>query len=1000
MPFAPARPNLCWGARVAAALVLAATPALALDPGRALASYSVDAWSVDRGLPENSVFAVVQTRDGYLWVGTTGGLARFDGLRFTTFDKTNTSAIRHNQIQALLEDHAGALWIGTYGGGLACLKDGRFRSYTTRDGLASDTVRSISQSRDGTLWIGTHGAGLARLQDGVFRTLTIRDGLAGDLVRAVRASRDGTVWVGTNHGLNRLRGEVVETLTTGTGLLHENVTSLFEDRRGRMWIGTSGGLNVYADGRLHGYTTSDGLSAGRVFSIQEDRDGNLWVGTEGGGLNRFRGGRFEAVRAKDGLGSDAVRALHEDREGNLWIGTYGGGLARVRDGFVVHTAQDGLPDDHVRAVLEDRRGSVWAATAAGLGRWQDGRWRSYTKEAGLSDDAVLSLCEDHVGALWVGTRDGGLHRFLDGRFQVFTTRQGLPNNTVMAIAEGRDGVLWVGTEGGVARFAQGRFTVYGTAQGLSFPEVRAIHEDRRGDLWIGTFGGGLNRFRDGRFTSWTRREGLSNDFVYSIHEDADGALWIGTLGEGLNRIQDGRLTVFRVKDGLFHDVIFRVMEDDHDNLWMSSNRGIFRVSRRDLLEHAAGRRAHVTSVSYGVADGMKTNECTGGPQPAGWRARDGRLWFPTRKGLVVIDPEHVRANTLPPPVAIEQVRADRIELPPGAALEAPPGRGELEFQYTGISFLGPENMRFRYKLEGFDADWVEAGTRRLAHFTNLAPGTYRFRVKAQNKDGVWNEGGAVVDVRLAPHFYQTRWFLASAILGALASAVGLTLAAGWGIHRVRVSQMKARFGAVLAERNRIARELHDTLDQAFTGLGLQLDAALARLGRRDIDSARAHLDVARQLVRHSQSEARRSVRDLRSTTLEGVDLATALSRAAAQISAGTLVRIVVHIQGTARPLSSDVEQNLLRIGQEALTNAIKHAQAHEVHVDLSFDADRVELHVRDDGRGFDAASPEARTGHFGLLGMRERADQLGGELHLRSGPDRGTEVVVAVPVGK
>jgi ligand-binding sensor domain-containing protein/signal transduction histidine kinase len=989
MPFARVLSCFRWAA---AALILAPSAGLALDSRRPLRSYSLDAWSVDRGLPENSVFSIAQTADGYLWVGTTEGLARFDGLRFTVFDKANTPAIHHNQVQALLQDHAGALWIGTYGGGLVRLKDGRFQSYTTREGLAGDTVRAFSESRDGVLWVGTHGGGLGRLENGVFRTLTRRDGLASDLIRAVHAARDGTVWVGTNHGLNRLRGDAVETITPQTGILHEIVTSLFEDHRGRIWIGTNGGLSVYENGRFRGYTTDDGLSANRIFSIQEDGDGDLWVGTDGGGLNRFHDGRFEALRAKDGLGSEVVRALYQDGEGSLWIGMHGGGLGRLRDGFVVHTAQDGLPDDQVRAVLEDRQGAVWAATASGLGRWQYGRWRSYTKEAGLSDNVVLSLHEDHEGALWIGTRDGGLHRFQGGRFQVYTTAEGLPDNTVMAIGESRDGTLWVGTNSGLARFAQGRFTVYGAAEGLTNLEVRAIHEDRRGDLWIGTFGGGLNRLRDGRFTPVTRREGLSNDFVYCIHEDGDGALWIGTLGDGLNLIRDGRVTVFRVRDGLFHDMIFRVLEDDRGKLWMSSNRGIFRVDRRELLEQAAGRRARVSSVAYGVADGMKTNECTGGPQPAGWRTRDGRLWFPTRKGLVVIDPEQVRSNTLPPAVVIEQVRADRAELLPGALLEVAPGRGELEFQFTGISFVGAEHMRFRYQLEGFDTEWVDAGTRRVAHFTNLSPGSYRFRVKAQNKDGFWNERGAAVDVRLLPHFYQTRWFAVLALLAVLAVA--------GGIHRLRVAQVRARFGAVLAERSRIARDLHDTLEQAFTGLALQLDAARSRLGQRDADAARSHLDTARQLLRHSRSEARRSVSDLRSTTLEGADLATALSRAAEQLSAGTLVRIVVHIRGTPGPLPSGVEQNLFRIGQEAVTNAIKHAQAHEVEIDLSFHADRVELHVRDDGRGFDAGSMGMPSGHFGLLGMRERAEQLGGELRLRSRPERGTEVMVAVPIGK
>ena len=984
--------------RLAAACFLAA-PALALEDGRPLARHSVESWTVDRGLPENSVLAIGQTRDGYLWVGTTQGLARFDGLRFTVFDTANTPAIRHNQIQALFEDASGALWIGTYGGGLARLKDGRFEAFTTREGLSGDTVRSVTQTPDGAVWVGTHGAGLARFQGGRFRTLTTRDGLAGDLVRVVRSARDGTLWVGTNHGLNRIQGDRIDTLTTATGLLHDNVTSLFEDARGRMWIGTSGGLNVWDEGRLRGFTTADGLSANRVFALQEDRAGNLWIGTEGGGLARFGGGRFEALRAGDGLGSDAVRALHEDDAGNLWIGTYGGGLARLRDGFVVHTTRDGLPDDQVRAVLEDDRGSMWAATAGGLGRWDGVAWRSYTKEAGLADDVVLALHQDRAGALWVGTRDGGLHRLQDGRFRVFTTAEGLPHNTVMAIHEGRDGGLWVGTEGGVARLAGGRFTVYGTAQGLSFPEVRAIHEDRHGDLWVGTFGGGLDRLRDGRFTAWTRRDGLSNDFVYSIHEDAEGALWVGTLG-GLNRIQDGRIAVFRVADGLFHDVIFQILEDGAGELWMSTNRGIFRVDRKELVERAAGRRAGVRSVAYGIADGMRTNECAGGAQPAGWLARDGRMWFPTRKGLVVVDPRSLRGRSRPPRVVIEEMRADRSPVSLQPVVEVSPGRGELEFQYTAITFVGAESTTFRYRLEGFDPDWVDAGRRRLAHFTNLAPGTYRFRVQAQDKDGLWSEEGASVRLRLAPRFHQTAWFLVLVAVAALALAVGGPLAVVRGIHRLRLAQMQARFAAVLAERNRIARELHDTLEQAFMGLGLQLEAAASRLGRRQAAPARRHLETARALLRHSQSETRRSIRDLRSTTLEGVDLATALSRAAQQISAGTLVRLVVHIRGTARPLPDEVEKNLFRIGQEAVTNAIKHAQAHEVDVELAFEPDRVELRVRDDGCGFDASTIDAGTGHFGVVGMRERAEQLGGRLRLETAPDQGTEVAVAVPIAR
>jgi len=737
--------------------------ALALDPGKAITQYMHDVWRTEQGLPQNTVTAVAETPDGYLWLGTREGLVRFDGVRFTVFDTRTTPELGHNWVLCLLADRAGRLWIGTSGRGLVRLEDGRFTRYAAGDGLPSEQVSALLEDREGRLWVGTDGGGLARSEGGRFVHEPSRDAL-GNSVRALLED-DGGVWIATEAGLARLHDGTLTSFTTAQGLSRRSVRSLLRDRQGVLWIGTDQGLNRLEDGRLTVFTSRQGLSSDVILALQEDREGNLWIGTDGGGLDRMKDGRFTAFTTREGLTNDTVYALHEDREGSLWIGTNLGGLNRLKDGrFTAFTTREGLSNDFVRAVYEDRAGNVWMATeGGGLNRLRDGRFTAFTTKRGLSNDTVFALLEDSKGSLWIGT-DSGLNRLKDGRLDVFTANMGLSNDSVLALYEDHEGSLWIGTyAGGLNRLKNGRFTAFTTKEGLSNDTVNAILEDREGTLWIGTRGGGLNRLKDGRFTAFTTKDGLSDNLVFVLHEDREGSLWIGTYGGGLNRLKEGRFTAITRRQGLFDDVIHQIIEDDRGDVWMSCNKGLFRVAKRELDEVADGTRARVSPVVYGIADGMKSAECNGG-SPAGWKTRDGTLWFPTIRGAVRIDPKHLPTNPLRPPVAIEEVRLDESVVDPAAPLRLTPGMQTLEVHYTALSLTAPAQVRFRYRLEGLEEAWVEAGTRRTAYYSRLPHGSYRFHVIACNNDGLWNEEGAALAFVVEPRLLETGWFRGLVVL--------------------------------------------------------------------------------------------------------------------------------------------------------------------------------------------------------------------------------------------
>ena len=964
-------------------------------PEKVLGRYQQRVWRDQDGLPQNSVTAMAQTRDGYLWLGTEEGAVRFDGVRFTIFDRNNTPAMGSGNISALLEDHAGNLWMGTNGGGVTRLRGTRFTNYTSRDGLSSDIALCLAEDRAGNIWIGTDGGGLDLFRGGRFTAYTTREGLPDNHVWAIAEDAKGELWVGTANGLARLKDGRFTVYTTRDGLAHNHVRTLVWSRSGDLWIGTNGGgLCRFKDGYFTAYGAAEGLPNDRIYTMLEDREGSLWVGTFYGGIYRLTDGRFSVYAAQQGLPTNFVRAMYQDRQGNFWIGPDTGGLIELKDGrFTVLTTADGLYHDYARAVYEDSVGNLWVAALEAMNRIKDGKITVFTAKDGLAPDPILAIGEDRGGNIWAGTYGGGVRKFKDGRFIAYTTREGLSDDQVYSLLGDRAGNVWIGTRAGLDRFRDGHFTALTTKDGLSSDQISSLYEDRTGALWVGTRNAGMNRFKDKKFTTWTTKNGLGANHVYCFYEDREGTLWIGTLEGGLSRFKDGKIKTITTYDGLYDDTVYKILEDNADDFWMSCNKGIYRVSRRELNDFADGRIAAVISFSYGVADGMLSRECNAA-SPGGSKTRDGHLWFPTNKGVVGIDPQ--RRNREPPQVKIETVRLDGEPLALNQPLQIEPGQENLEIDYTALSWERPEQIRFKYQLGGLDHDWVEAGTRRTAYYSHLPPGTYTFRVTADNGEGVWSTEGKSLNLRVLPPFYRTRWFLVSCALAILAAV--------YGAFALRIAQLKNRqraqenFSRQLMEtqeneRRRIATELHDGLGQTLAVI--KNSAAFGVQMANDLPSAHEQLQQIKEQSAQAIAEVREIAYGLRPHLLEQFGLTNAINALLDKVAQSGALKVRPEIDNIDGTFSPDAEMSVYRVLQECVTNTLKHAKATELDVSLRRDSLSVRLEVRDNGRGI-AASEADKNGSvgFGLTGMHERVRLLGGKIDVHSKMYEGTAIVI------
>lgn len=778
-----------------------------LDPSLALTQYLLDTWTTDEGLPQNTIHAIAQTPDGYLWVSTQEGLARFDGQRFTLFSKKNTPAFSNNDILSLLVDHAGALWIGTNGGGLLRYQDHHFETFTTTDGLGSNHIGSLYEDRNGRLWIGTR-EGLSYYDKGRFASLSTADGLADNHVMSIHGDAEGTIWIGTIAGMSTFRDGQLGQDPRWAG---DVVLTVFSDAQGALWVGTETNLQRHKAGSKTVFSAADGLVGTSGLTLYEDRAGTLWVGTESG-LHRFDGTRFEALSTANGLNDDVVWSIFEDREGSLWFGTTSGGLHQLKDlKFTTLTTSEGLPSDLTTAVHEDAGGTLWIGTDGnGLARHApDGTITTFSTADGLPDDYITALASTPDGSLWIGTWGGGLTRFRHGRFNTFTTTDGLTHDNILVIYPDQDATLWIGTVEGITRYRNGRFEPFTAQHGLHNEVVWTMLRDTNGVLWAGTQEG-LHRYDEdhARFTAFTKAHGLLSDYILSMHSDAEGTLWLATWGGGLIRHQNDRFDAWTAEDGLPSDNVFAILEDGRGDLWLTGNLGITRVAKRELASFFAHGTPVATNV-YDRNDGLRSKECSGGSQPAAWKAQDGTLWFPTVKGVAAINPDHIRLNEVPPPVVIETVADGEAQIIPEDILMLPAGHNNLSLRYAGLSLLQPDENRFRYQLEGEDDGWVEAGTRQTAYYTNLAPGTYQFRVQARNNDGLWSTNEARLQIEIAPFFYQSLYFYL--LLAAGIAFVGLSS------YRMRVRHLQHRaeeLAQLVEERTHDIRIAKEKTEQA------------------------------------------------------------------------------------------------------------------------------------------------------------------------------------------
>jgi len=947
-------------------------------------SYGVDFWREAEGLAQSRIRAIAQTRDGYIWLATDGGLVRFNGETFTAFT-IETGSLKDNEVWALQEDDDGGLWIGTYGGGLTLLKDGKFRTFTTADGLPDDVVMYLYKDGEGSLWMITP-QGLVRYSHGKFARITPEDGLPEGHTTVMCASGPAGVFAATRGVLYRFAGGRFEALPRVPGGDTSNPEHLLCGEDGSVWISFSdGAIEQRGKGFLKTYRDPRSFSE-RIQNLFEDPHGGIWA-IRNKRVMRLRNGSFEPIPLKDTsaeLGS--IYTVFMDREGSVWLGLQSNGLARLRTRQLSTVSlEDGLPDDRTRAVFEDSRGAIWIGTFDGLARYDHGRLSKWMEAEGTRLGDVRSVAEDAKGTIWVAA-DKALLSMKDDRLaRVPGWTDTFEIEVLYKDAQGR---IWIGTDGaGLFEYFGGAFRNYRTQDGLGSNHVRAIMGDRHGALWISTFGKGLTKYQNGVFTSITTQNGLSGDRVVAMHEDEQGALWFATR-RGLSRLKDGKFFTWTSESGMFTGFVYSIVDDGRGNFWFSSAQGIFRVSKRELRGFANGTVKKIVSVAYGERDGMKTRAGNLGNQPSAMKTSSGQLMFSSMNGLVVVDPDRVNTNTFVPPVYIEKVLLNRKERPANQYAQLPLGAGEVEIHYAALSYSDPEKVRFKYMLEGFDKDWIDAGDRRFTYYANLSPGNYRFRVIAGKADGLWNESGAEYSFYLQPPFYRKPAFAAIVITPVMFLV--------WLAYWLRMRGLRVRYSAVLAERNRISRDIHDTLAQNLAGIALQLDAVQMYVPEIN-GGLRERLDQACNLTRYSLAEARRAIADLRSDELEGPELAVALPEIAHRLGAALQTRI--EVTGAPRKLHPNTERNLLRIFQEALANVVKHAHARTLDVELRYAANGLALRVCDDGRGFDPENVDlAGNGHYGLIGMRERAERIGGHLTLHSTPGGGTELLIEVPL--
>jgi ligand-binding sensor domain-containing protein/signal transduction histidine kinase len=964
-------------------------PAFALDPTVSTLRYLHTSWTQEEGTSLPAILALAQTSDGYLWLGTPQGLIRFDGMRFVAWEAKTGEELPGNYVRSLLASSQGGLWISTERG-IARMARGYIIRYPALDRWLGGFASAMLEDHDGNLWIAgapVTGNTLAMLrQDGSVRIYSPSDGLPDRKALTLFEDSRADLWLGTHDGLCRwspgapAECSVVPNLT---------IAAIAEGPEGDLMIADGGSKRILrvSGGKLRPILGQLGNKSLDPRLMTRDRDGNIWVGTTGQGLVRLRGNGSERLTRHDGLSSDFINALLEDREGNLWVGT-ARGIDQYRDPKVLNiSTSNGLSSDAVLAVSAARNGGTWVGTmGGGLDLVHGGQVSHYLMDSGLPSTTVTSLYED-AGRLWVGTSGGFAYQSGD-RFVEVRAPDGQHISPVFAIAKERSGDLIL------AQATKGLFSLHdNVVKRLSIPgsEKKNIYQllaARSGVLWVGYYQGGITAVAGDSYQFYAAAQGLAPGPVEAIYEDRGGTVWVGT-GAGLSRFRRGRWTTWTAKQGLPDGGVQGIVEDDRGGLWLMTGSGILSLPLAALDNFPDGAPGNLAFKLYGLTEGLRLAGSANLANPRIAKSNDGRLWVCTQDGVAVIDPSRIRGNPVRPPVVIEQLVVDGRPMdtssPSGMEFR---GR-EVQISYTGLSLTVPERVRFRYRLEGLDQNWTDAGARRYVAYVNLPPAKYAFHVLACNNEGVWNTTGASLAFEVAPEFYQTRWFVPLCVVVAALLV--------WGAYWMRVRRLLSRFQLVAQERARMMRELHDSLLQGFSGVVYQLEAA-SRLYESNPEVSKRGLDHAIDQAEQSLQEARRAIMSMHLPEFENATLPEALSAAGNRAVKGSSTAFHLAVNGRIRELPYEVQANLYLVGREAIVNAVNHAGARKISVQLVYSAKCVSLRVQDDGVGFDLAAAKAKKDHRGVIGMHERAKHIGATLTIESASGQGARIELAAPL--
>ena len=972
-------------------------------------------WDTEAGLPQNTVNVITQTRDGYLWLGTRDGLARFDGVRFIVFGLHE--GLSSVEVQALHEDAQGTLWIGTGGGGLNRLVAGRIEALPpTNSPLAGNNVIALAEDGAGCLWIGTR-TGLSLWQkDQVVHPPNLAP-LELAAINALLPARDHTMWIATGRGLFVFKNGLLTESQGPTGDEKILAYCLLEDRKGNLWASVGNGKVLCCEqGKWRTYRETDGLPFVYVTSLLEDVVGTILAGTLDDGLYRFTAGRFTAIRKNDGLSANDISSLFLDREKNVWVGTRTGGLNRINQRKLIYFGpEQGLTNDFTRSVAETPDGTLWVGTIGG--GLQIGRDNHFVRVAGETTNwwaaFVNSVLATTDGSIWYGGR-GVLVKLRAGKVDLLFESKidsWLRAASVTALCEDLSGALWVGTsEGGLQHYQDGKFTRF--PQTIARGPINALVQQPDGVLWVGSEAGGLRRIQPDTETVTRLTNGLASHSIRALHLDAAGTLWIGTAGGGLSCWQNGRMTTFTPAQGLAAHTVSQIVEDDGGDLWLGSNRGIFRVHKSELNQLAAGQTAFVHPRIFGVSDGMPIEECSSGFCPAGLKTRAGLICFSTVRGLVLLDPRQQETNAPAPRVLLEELKVNGQAQPLTVAAEnlglsqrsnlvahvaIPPGGRDVELDYTAISFAAPEKISFRYRLAGLDENWVEAGARRTAFYHALPAGDFIFHLSACNADGVWSEDFAALKISVQPYIWETTWFRITGTLAGLALLGGVARLVERRRYKRRLALLETQH-AVERERLRISQDMHDDIGSILTQVSQlsdlgQSDAAAAAVSQKQFERIGQQARVAVQ----SLDEIVWATNPKNDNLPQFVEYVCRFADECFEVSS---IRCWQEVPTNLPnlPLRTDIRHNIFLAIKESFNNALKHSRAKEIWLRLELREDEVCISVKDNGRGFDPEKVAA--GGNGLENMKARLAECDGRLFFYSSAEHGTEIKFVFPLPK